>query len=194
MDIKQNPNYQINQRLKASIFDAACMLLSFFIINLLASYLVTSVSPSYVNAYDTTMKNIEYCNLCKIDEKDGYLQYETNELVKTENDNFVFCNVLGYYYLNYLSNTNIKEGCKGSEEIINHDIKWFNETILEIGSKDVFKTKSDSSDSISTEIGIFNDAYLNSHSQDEVYSFVKEKYDEAVKHFYDLSFMKEAFT
>ena len=192
MDIRANPNYQINQRIKASIFDAACLALLFFLINLLSSFLVTNLSPSYVSAYETTTTHIEYSNLCKIDEKNGYLQYETNELIKTENENLVFCNVLSYYYLNYLSNTNIKEGSKGSEEIINHDIKWFNETILEIGTKDMFKCKSDASNSISTEIGVFNDAYLNSHAQDEVYEFVEKKYDEAIKDFYALPFMKSA--
>ena len=192
MDKKANPNYQINQRIKASIFDAACLGALFFLINLLSSFLVTRVNASYVNAYETTTKNIEYSNLCKIDENKGYLQYESSELIKTENDNLVFCNVLSYYYLNYLSNTNIKEGSKGSEEIINHDIKWFNETILEIGTNDVFKVKSDSSDSISTEIGIFNNAYLNSHSQDDVEEFVFKKYGEAVNDFYSLSFMKDA--
>ena len=192
MDKRLNPNYQINQRIKASIFDAACLALLFFLINLLGSFLVTHVSSSYVDAYETTNKHIEYSNLCKIDEKNGYLQYESSDLVKTENDNLVFCNVLSYYYLNYLSNSNIKEGSKGSEEIINHDIKWFNETILEIGNKDIFKTKSDTSDSISIEIGVFNDAYLNSHSQDDVHDFVIDKYNEAVKDFYNLSFMKDA--
>ena len=192
MDKRANPNYQINQRLKASIFDAACLALLFFLINLLSSFLVTKVNSSYIDAYNTTTTNIEYSNLCKIDEKNGYLQYETSELIKTENENLVFCNVLSYYYLNYLSNTNIKEGSKGSEEIINHDIKWFNETILEIGSKDIFKCKSDVSDSISTEIGVFNDAYLTSHSQDDVHDFVGKKYEEAINDFYGLSFMKSA--
>ena len=192
MDIRANPNYQINQRIKASIFDAACLALLFFLINLLSSFLVTNLSPSYVNAYEKTTTNIEYSNLCKIDEKNGYLQYETSELIKIENDNMVFCNVLSYYYLNYLSNTNIKEGYKGSEKIINHDIKWFNETILEIGTKYIFKCKSDASDSISSEIGVFNDAYLNSHAQDEVHEFVGVKYNEAVMDFYALPFMKSA--
>ena len=194
MDKTTNPNYQINQRLKASIFDAACLAILFFLINLLSSFLVTKVNSSYIDAYNTTTTNIEYSNLCKIDEKNGYLQYETSELVKTENENLVFCNVLSYYYLNYLSNTNIKEGSKGSEEIINHDIKWFNETILEIGTKDMFKCKSDASDSISTEIGVFNDSYLTSHSQNEVHEFVGKKYEDAVKDFYALSFMKSAGT
>lgn len=192
MDKTANPNYQINQRLKASIFDAACLALLFFLINLLSSFLVTKVNSSYIDAYDKTTTHIEYSNLCKIDEKNGYLQYETSELVTTENENLVFCNVLSYYYLNYLSNTNIKEGSKGSEKIINHDIKWFNETILEIGTKDMFKCKSDASDSISTEIGVFNDSYLTSHSQNEVHEFVGKKYEDAVKDFYALPFMKSA--
>lgn len=191
MDKTLNPNYQISQRTKAAAFDAAFFALIFFLINLLSSFLITNVNKTYVNSYNTVNQHCRYSNLCKVG-VNGFLQYEDNELAKTENENLVFCNVLSYYYLNYLSNTNIKTGYEGSKEVIVHDIKWFNEKVLEIGQKDIFKTKTDSSDSISTEIGIFNESFINSNGQDAVYEFLTNKYNEAVKNFYDLSFIKEA--
>lgn len=188
-----NPNQTLNKRTNAALFDAACFAFLFFIINLLLSLIVTRGIPTYVDSFNVTSEHIESCGLCKIDtENNNYLQYDQEDLVLEENGNLVFVNALSYYYLNYLSNTNIKPDCVGSKEVIVHDIKWFNENILEIGKSDIFKTKSDNVDSVTTELGVFNESYVNTNGQESVHTFIMDKYNEAVENFNNLSFMQDA--
>lgn len=191
MENNGNPNYHLNRRLKASFFDAGCFALIALILNFVCSAILTHTGSKYNEYYETITAHIEYSNLCKVDKNSGYLSYTTEELKSAENDTIKFVSILSYYYLNYLSNSNITDGHEGSKNIQNYTIKWFNEEILETGKKDFFIAK-DGSSNLENEIAIVNKDFFLQNGTTQFENFLELKYQEAVEHFYNLSFIKAA--
>ena len=80
----------------------------------------------YVNLYETERLNSGL-----------YIKYENGDIdsLPGDADPQVFVDSMEYFYLHYLSGTNLKEGLEPSKEIKNYTMEWFNKNILLVGDE-----------------------------------------------------------
>lgn len=95
----------------------------------------------------------------------------------------VFVDSMEYFYLHYLSGTDLKEGLEPSKEIKNYTMEWFNQNILMVGDStynyyEYQKTDGvDDPSKIATRIEGINDDLVNKLVQSKYVSAIQDEFN-----------------
>ena len=211
------PRAKAFTRLAAAVMDFGFFLIVGIGLQFLASYVLTQKGTPYANAYSVQYDHVAAAELSKHEENRGYISFESEDYYQEEDGNYKIINHLAYYYLSYLTGESLKENyicsldkdvpIEGVAKKDYYTVKWFNENILALGSdgsdSDYFTYQKDGESIDYSKIGTLKDDYVLTSEKDGVvskyviqdsglYNHTKEIYNNAIKHFYNQSFIKKA--
>ena len=134
-------------RITSGILDFVFFLIVAILVMFVSSKVATRDGSRYHELSLLQNEHYDSCLLTKYDEKKGYIKYEVDDYYQKEDDNFFILNKLSYYYLNYLTGQNVKEGLSPSLDkdieikdengnmvlpVNLYTVSWFNEKVLGI--------------------------------------------------------------
>ena len=165
-------------RLSAALLDFVIFLIGAIVILVAGSFIVTRDGGVIGKENALQVDHIVSSKLAKFDNARGYLQYEEDDYYQTDNsEDFLMIKSLEYFYLSYMTNTNVEDDLAHSLDIDNekywpvengvavnpkeyYTVNYFNEHILQISlssgvsSNGYFTLKKDSENNyITTQVG-----------------------------------------
>ena len=192
-------------RFASVVFDIALFIIT-AIIAMVVSTLVVTKTGNYQKYSNLQNEHIISSHLANEVEGRGLLKFEEDEYFLEEDDGYLLVNHLSYFYLNYMSNKNIKDGEVGSlDPVETYDVAWFNENVLDIET-DVFFVYQKTGDEIDkTKIGTVAPDFIVEEEvggetvkkvslTSDLAKFMNTKYSEAMKEFYNQKSMKQAIS
>lgn len=167
-------------RIVAAAIDALIVVL----VSLVGSFFIyrglIQINPTLKGDIENETTHVVSSHLAKV-ENSNYQSYSTSEyFTQSESGDYIIIEALSYFYLNYMTNTNISDGDVGSLEfdkeieidgakVIQKDyytVSWFNENILmlpkegETSDIDYFVYQKDGENNDYSKVGTVNDKYV----------------------------------
>ena len=200
-------------RFASGAIDLAIYLLLSFLILTIAGVIVGNFDKSYVEASNLIANHIEYSKLAKYEDRNGYVAYSNDDLLKVDEDNAFIINRLSYFYLSYMTGNNIDTGYEPSlnkdDSLIIDDVSYiqkdyynvtfFNEKVLllkedSVGAK-YFKYQETDGVKDENKVAIIDSQYIEEVMSDsgmikrlvknsDLLSFLNEIYQNAIQVFY----------
>ena len=175
-------------RLGAALLDLATYIILSIVILTIGGVIVGRQGTAFSDANALINDHIIYSQLAKNDGKNGYVAYQSNELLTLDEDNHSFIiKKVSYFYCNYLTGVEVDPELEPSLDKDNeiktkegnflpkdyYTIRHFNETILglpkegEIGHSQYFVYEQIEGQNDYTKIGTFKDEFIEKVTGDD---------------------------
>ena len=218
MDKPSKPTASVFTRIVAAAIDAFIVIITSVVGSFFIYRGALSTNKTLKENVQNQTAHVESSHLAKSTDGNYYSYTSDDYYSQDEEGNYTIIKALSYFYLNYLTNSNIDEGEVGSLDfnqevepgIVQKDyytVSWFNENILklpkagETSDVDYFVYQKDGENDDYTKVGTVNPTYIAKVEKDgettykvemskEMETFTYNAYKEAINILYGQKFFK----
>ena len=174
-------------RLSAALLDFVIFLIGAIVLLVTGSFIVTRDGGVIGKENTLQINHIVSSKLAKFDSDRGYLKYEADDYYQTDNgEDFLMIKSLEYFYLSYMTNTNIEDDMTYSLDVDNEKY-WPKENGVAVNPKEYYTVNyfNEHILQISLDSGTSSNGYFTLKKDSEGH-FIKDKVGTISPEMYDI--------